>query len=82
MSEHVGTEHINALCTVDRIENGVAVLSTESKEEVIVPQRLLPAGAHEGDVFMIRLQKKEEEGLQKEQAAKNILNELFGQSSR
>lgn len=82
MPEHESTEPIVVLCTVDRFENGVAVLVAETKEEITIPRRFLPGPAGEGSVLTICVRAKEEGDLQQEQTAKNILNQLFGQPSK
>lgn len=54
------TTNAHRVC-IDRIEDGVAVLLFGEAEEVLVPTRMLPAGASEGDWLLLRLTSDSEE---------------------
>lgn len=66
-------------CTIDRFENEVAVLLTEAKEEILIPKKYLPSQAREGSVVAVKINNIEDLEKQREQTAKDILNELFGE---
>lgn len=67
-------------CTIDRFEGEQAVLSTEKKQEIIMPKSCLPESAQPGSVLVLRIETAEMLEKQREQTAKDILNELFGKS--
>lgn len=66
-------------CTIDRFENEVAILLTEAKEEILIPKKYLPSQTREGSVVAVKVSNIEEVEKQREQTAKDILNELFGE---
>ncbi|HLA25811.1 MAG TPA: DUF3006 domain-containing protein [Patescibacteria group bacterium] len=68
-------------CAVDRFEGGTAVLLTEAKEEILMPKKHLPEQTREGSVVAVKISRIEEIEKQREQTAKDILNELFGEHS-
>ncbi|MBD3278765.1 MAG: DUF3006 family protein [Candidatus Aegiribacteria sp.] len=49
------------LVSLDRIEEGTAVLLTRDGHMWLLPSDCLPAGSREGDVFDVILEKNEEE---------------------
>lgn len=67
-------------CAIDRFEGETAVLFTDAKEEILIPKKYLPIQAKEGGVVAIKINNFEDVEIQREQRAKDILNELFGQS--
>lgn len=69
-------------CAVDRFEEGMAVLLTNEKEEILIPKKYLPAQTREGSIIAIKINNIEELEKQREQTAKDILNELFGEHLR
>ena len=66
--------------TIDRFENGKAVLKTNDNETIIWPKNKLPDNLKEGSVlnFTIADDKYKEED--KKKLAKDILNEILGNS--
>lgn len=63
--------------TLDRIEEGQAVLATDTKETIYIPVRLLPASAKEGNVYYIDISENKAETRDSKEQAKNILNEIL-----
>ena len=55
------TDKENLLVSLDRIEEGIAVLLTRDGHMWLLPSKYLPAGSKEGDVFDVILRKNEEE---------------------
>jgi len=68
-------------CAIDRFEDEIAVLLTEAKEEILIPKKHLPEQTREGSVVAVKISRIEEIEKQREQTAKDILNELFGEHS-
>ena len=66
-------------CAIDRFEGDTAVLLTEEKEEILMPKKHLPEQTREGSVVAVKISRIEEIEKQREQTAKDILNELFGE---
>lgn len=64
--------------TLDRIEEGQAVLLTDAKEKIYLPVRLLPSTAQEGNVYFLNLDDKPEQTKDAKEQAKAILNEILG----
>lgn len=62
---------------IDRIENGMAVLSLEDGQELMWPEEELPSDASEGDVMKLSLASEDEMTEDREGTAKAILNEIF-----
>ncbi len=63
--------------TIDRFENGKAVLKTEDKQSIVWPKNKLPENIKEGSVLRIAISfDQETEGSDKE-LAKDILNEIL-----
>lgn len=69
----------NIQCAIDRFEGETAVLLTEAKEEILIPKKYLPSQTKEGGVVAIKINNLEDLEKQREQTAKDILNELFGE---
>ena len=64
--------------TLDRIEEGQAVLLTDTKEKIYVPVRLLPKNAKEGNVYYLKISDNLMETKDSKEQAKAILNEILG----
>jgi hypothetical protein len=62
--------------TIDRIEEGVAVLKTD-KKNINIPLDFLPEGVKEGDELMLEILKNGAETKIKKTEAKEILNEIL-----
>ncbi|MEK7130508.1 MAG: DUF3006 domain-containing protein [Patescibacteria group bacterium] len=75
--KHAGGDFMR--CTVDRFEGEIAVLLTEAKEEILIPKKYLPLQTREGSVVAVKISNIEDLEKQREQTAKDILNELFGE---
>lgn len=68
---------MNIELTIDRIENGQAVLKTKDEQTIYWPKDKLPTNSAEGMVLNFTLvsdEMREQEGKQK---AKDILNEIL-----
>lgn len=63
--------------TLDRIEEGQAVLLTEDKDKIYVPVRLLPSGASEGNAYYIKISHSPESTKNGKEQAKAIINEII-----
>ena len=63
--------------SLDRIEGDMAVLLTESDEELIINKKMLPKEAQEGDVVVLTIATLEAETKRREQRAKDLLNEIL-----
>lgn len=72
-----GNETISTVFTLDRFEEGKAVLVGEHYE-VVVPKRIVPKNCHEGDIVHLTISSDQEETRKREQTAKEILNEILG----
>ena len=83
MAELEKTKHqdTSTQCTIDRFEGEMAVLLTQESEnnEIFIPKKYLPIGAAEGMVIILTVQNAQEAEVRREQSAKDILNELFGE---
>ena len=64
--------------TLDRFEEGKAVLIGERGIDIVVPKRLVPKSCGEGDVVHLTLASDEGETTRREQTAKELLNEILG----
>lgn len=67
-------------CTIDRFEDETAVLLTDAKEEIFIPKKYLPSQTREGSTVAVKISNIEDLEKQREQTAKDILNELFGEN--
>lgn len=67
-------------CTIDRFEGETAVLLTEAKDEILIPKKYLPPHSREGSAVAVKVSSIEDLEKQREQTAKDILNELFGEN--
>lgn len=65
--------------TVDRIEEGKAVISFDNGQILLWPVENLPADTNEGSVVNINLTKSDIEEKDRENLAKDILNEIMSQ---
>lgn len=68
---------MSTTCTIDRFENGMAVLKTPEGEEILWPQKNLPQNSHEGSVVKFYITEDGEEEGGKKKLAKEILNEIL-----
>lgn len=66
-------------CAIDRFEGEIAVLLTEAKDEILIPKKYLPSQTSEGGAVAVKVSSIEDLEKQREQTAKDILNELFGE---
>ena len=73
----MSNDTITTIFTLDRFEEGKAVLLGEHYE-VIVPKRIVPKQIKEGDVLHLTLSSDEAETRKRELSAKEILNEILG----
>ncbi|OQB06269.1 MAG: hypothetical protein BWY19_00424 [bacterium ADurb.Bin212] len=62
--------------TLDRFENGSAVLIGEHFE-VIIPKKLVPKSCSEGDILHLTLSSDKAETEQRQKKAKDLLNEIL-----
>ena len=62
--------------TIDRFEAGKVVLIGEHTE-VIVPKKLIPKSAKEGDIVHLTISSDEAETRRREKTAKELLNEIL-----
>lgn len=62
--------------TLDRFEEGKAVLIGE-KEEIIIPKKIIPKAIQEGDILHLTISSDEAETSKRESTAKELLNEIL-----
>lgn len=67
---------------LDRFEEDKAVLFAESGEEIIMPKKILPTDAREGDSLNITISTDSAETDRREKKAREILNEILNISSK
>jgi hypothetical protein len=63
--------------TIDRFENGRAVLRTTDRQSIIWPKDKLPANIHEGSVLRIAVSSDQAAESADKELAKDILNEIL-----
>lgn len=63
--------------TIDRIENGQAVLKDENGSTVIWPKNKLPAGVREGAALNFTIAGDKEAEKNKKELAKEMLNQIL-----
>ena len=63
--------------TIDRFEGEKAVLKNEDNETVVWPKNKLPKNVKEGSILALTITDKEETKNNKEDLAKDILNEIL-----
>ena len=63
--------------TIDRFENGYAILRTEDKLEIQMPKSKLPKEAKEGSLVRFEIYLDAEGTKRKEELAKEILNQIL-----
>ena len=63
--------------TLDRFEENKAVLYSETNDEIILPKKMLPKEAIEGESIVLTLATDEAETKRREGKAKDILNEIL-----
>ena len=62
--------------TLDRFEEGKAVLIGE-KEEIVISKKIIPKAIKEGDILHLTISSDEAETKKKELSAKELLNEIL-----
>lgn len=72
-------ETMTTIFTIDRFEEGKAVLIGEHNE-VVVPKKLVPKDCHEGDIVHLTLSSDEAETRKRQGMAKELLNEILNGS--
>lgn len=68
---------MNITLTIDRFENDKAILITQEGESILWPKNKLPNGLKEGALVYFNIFNDEEGFKNKNQAAKDILNEIL-----
>ena len=63
--------------TIDRFENGYAVLVAE-KKEWLIPRSQVPEKSKEGDILSAEFYLQKDEKTRKENIAKSLLEEILG----
>jgi len=63
--------------TIDRFEGKLAVIKTDQETEILWPIRSLPDELVAGDKLTITLSNNQDETKNKEDMAKNMLNEIL-----
>lgn len=63
--------------TIDRIEDNQAIIKLENGTTLLWPKEKLPSNRGEGDVIKLNISSDTEETENKEDVAKNILNEIL-----
>jgi hypothetical protein len=71
------TDQVKKEFTLDRFEGDKAVLLDENDEQLILPSDYLPKTAKEGEILVLSIQTLEFEKKQREQKAKDLLNEIL-----
>ena len=64
------------ILTLDRFENGSAVLIGE-QVEIILPKKLIPKSVKEGDIIHLTVSSDEAETKKRQKSAKELLNEIL-----
>ena len=67
--------------TIDRFEEGKAVLILDDGQKIIIDKNELAKGVKEGDILYLTLSRSQEATLEKEKLAKNILKEILKQDA-
>jgi len=67
---------ITTIFTLDRFENGSAVLIGEHNK-IVVPKKLIPKSCSEGDIVHLTISSDEAETARREKTAKELLNEIL-----
>ena len=70
------TDSKTTIFSIDRFENGSAVLIGEHAE-VVVPKKLIPKSTKEGDIVHLTISSDESETNRREKTAKELLNEIL-----
>ena len=65
--------------TVDRFEEGKAVLIGSDGASLTWPKNLLPENAHEGSALNFNIMEEKEREQKDKQTAKDIINEIINQ---
>ena len=68
---------MNLTLTIDRFEEDKAVLKTSDNNTIIWPKNKLPTGAREGSILYFKIMADEEAEKNKQEQAKDILNEIL-----
>ena len=73
--------HQPLTCTLDRFEDGQAVLSFEfsphNRRELVVPKRYLPKQIREGDVLYLEIYNNQAATERRKNLARSILEEIL-----
>ena len=67
---------------LDRFEGDKAVLFGEDNTEIILPKKLLPKEAAEGETLILTLTTEKAETAKREKTAKEILNEILNSNGQ
>lgn len=65
-----------SIFTIDRFENGSAVLIGEHAE-IVVPKKLIPKSCSESDIIHLTISSDEAETNRREKSAKELLNQIL-----
>ena len=68
--------------TIDRFEEGKAVLKTKDKQTITWPKDKLPENIHEGSVLRIAISTDQATEIVDKELAKDILNEILDTSKK
>lgn len=66
----------SAIFTLDRFENGTAVLIGEHNE-IVVPKKLIPKSCGEGSIVHLTVSSDEAETNRRDKTAKELLNQIL-----
>ena len=69
-------EKVSIVFSIDRFENGSAVLIGEHNE-IVVPKKLIPKTCTEGDIVHLTVSSDEAETDRREKTAKELLNQIL-----
>ena len=65
--------------TIDRIEEDICVFILENNEKLILPIGKLPTGCKQGDVVILTIEKSKGKTEERENLAKDVLNEILNE---
>lgn len=68
--------------TIDRFEEGVAVVRLDDGQEILIVRNELPASAHEGSRLVIKVSASVEDENSKVDQARQLLNDLLRGNSK
>ncbi|MFA4937199.1 MAG: DUF3006 domain-containing protein [Patescibacteria group bacterium] len=75
------TEQLGLSVTVDRLENGKAVIRTYDGQELIIDLALLPTGSREGARLGLNFSNNQAGTVAQEQLAKILLKQILGKKN-